>query len=64
MCDQCEVLRINGLACHETGCPNSWLDAVSGEPYPIECKWCGQEFQPEERHQVFCDDECAVSYRT
>jgi len=22
-CDQCEMLSINGLACHETGCPNS-----------------------------------------
>lgn len=22
-CDQCEMLTINGVACHETGCPNS-----------------------------------------
>lgn len=22
-CDQCEVLMINGVFCHETGCPNS-----------------------------------------
>ena len=22
-CDQCEMLSINGVACHETGCPNS-----------------------------------------
>lgn len=22
-CDQCELLMINGVACHETGCPNS-----------------------------------------
>lgn len=21
-CSQCEVLVINGVACHETGCPN------------------------------------------
>jgi hypothetical protein len=21
-CSQCEVLVINGIACHETGCPN------------------------------------------
>jgi len=21
-CDQCEILRINGTICHETGCPN------------------------------------------
>ncbi len=22
-CSQCEALVINGVACHETGCPNS-----------------------------------------
>jgi hypothetical protein len=22
-CDQCELLSINGHACHETGCPNA-----------------------------------------
>ena len=22
-CNQCEMLSINGLACHETGCPNA-----------------------------------------
>lgn len=22
-CDQCEMVSINGVACHETGCPNS-----------------------------------------
>ncbi len=22
-CSQCEALVINGLACHETGCPNA-----------------------------------------
>ena len=21
-CDQCELLRINGVICHERGCPN------------------------------------------
>ena len=32
-CDQCEVLSINGLACHETGCPNSHIDPYTGRPY-------------------------------
>ena len=22
-CDQCDLLRINGTVCHETGCPNA-----------------------------------------
>lgn len=32
-CDQCEALMINGLFCHETGCPNthSRYDAETGE---------------------------------
>lgn len=25
-CSQCEALVINGLACHETGCPNTVRD--------------------------------------
>jgi len=32
-CDQCEALMINGVFCHETGCPNMgarW-DSESGE---------------------------------
>jgi hypothetical protein len=30
-CSQCEALSINGVPCHETGCPNK----------PIECRYCG-----------------------
>src|SRR5947208_3030165 len=32
-CDSCEMLSINGVACHETGCPNSGAryDRESGE---------------------------------
>jgi nitrogenase subunit NifH len=22
-CDQCQLVRINGVVCHETGCPNA-----------------------------------------
>ena len=47
-CDQCEMLSINGVGCHETGCPNSrktwdenrqdWIayrDCFTGG-YPVE----------------------------
>lgn len=60
-CSQCEALVINGIFCHETGCPNSHLN-IHGEPYPVECKWCGQEFTPEDKDQAFCDSECAESF--
>lgn len=29
MCTQCEMLSINGLACHETGCPNTPIGKCS-----------------------------------
>lgn len=45
-CDQCEVLCINGVNCHETGCPNSWKDPATGKPLPRECADCGQDFRP------------------
>ena len=61
-CDQCQVIAIQGIATHETGCPNSHLHPLTGEPYLVECKWCGNEFTPSERGQTFCDEDCARSY--
>ena len=49
-CPQCEVLMINGIRCHETGCPEAWKD------YVRECKECGCEFLPEFRNQIICTD--------
>lgn len=54
-CDSCNVISIQGLACHETGCPNSWIDPVSGEPYKVACFECGCKFVPTERNQRVCD---------
>ena len=53
MCDSCEVLFINGVKCHETGCPNAHKDQV------LECPECGQDFVPENRNQKFCSEDCA-----
>ena len=55
-CDSCEVLVINNIICHETGCPDAWKDESR------ECKWCGHCFKPEERSQEFCDSDCAEAY--
>lgn len=55
-CDQCELMRINGVVCHEPGCPETWKDEVR------ECKWCGQTFTPEERYQSCCDEDCRRQY--
>lgn len=55
-CNSCVIIRINGVVCHETGCPDAWRDSLR------ECKECGTEFVPGERHQTFCDEDCARSY--
>ncbi len=56
MCESCEVLYINGVKCHETGCPDQWKD------YNKECKWCGSKFVPEEKQQECCSIECQQAY--
>lgn len=56
MCDQCEVLNINGVNCHEHGCPDAWKD------HDRECMWCGTEFKPDDKDQQFCDQRCARAY--
>ena len=43
-CDQCEALMINGLFCHETGCPNSrktWLPERGEWVLFLDCRVCG-----------------------
>lgn len=58
ICHSCQLLRINGIVCHETGCPDAWRD---NRP---ECKWCGSTFVPDDRYQILCSDDCAESYRS
>jgi hypothetical protein len=56
MCVSCEQLRINGVVTHEIGCPDFWKDQIR------DCKFCGQPFRPETRHQDCCDDSCNAAY--
>jgi hypothetical protein len=44
-CSQCEAVAINGIACHEQGCPNQ----------TYECRGCGNRVT---RHQRYCE-ECS-----
>ena len=55
MCQSCEALMINGVYCHEIGCPDAWKD------YQVECYECGFEFQPEFKGQMICN-ECQSEY--
>ena len=55
-CNQCEMLSINGIACHEIGCPNmhSRWDRESGEWVKRrKCFECGS--------MVDADDPCCCS---
>jgi hypothetical protein len=56
MCDSCEVLTINGVYCHELGCPEAWKDEKRS------CLFCGQIFIPEDKEQLFCDKSCGEEY--
>jgi hypothetical protein len=43
-CDQCEMLSINGIPCHETGCPNqkkTWDPESESWVRFFECPECG-----------------------
>ena len=45
-CDQCEAAMINGVFCHETGCPNQHKRYIDGEwVLFVECHECGCEVQ-------------------
>ena len=56
MCNSCNILYINGVKCHETGCPESYKDEKR------ECLWCGSKFIPENKWQKTCSDSCYSAY--
>jgi hypothetical protein len=55
-CPSCVLVAINGVLCHEMGCPDSHLFKF------YECHECGQPFAPEYRGQQFCDSDCHAAY--
>ena len=48
----CEILMINELKCHETGCPKSFKDEIRS------CKGCGFNFNPDNKFQIYCSEDC------
>jgi len=43
-CDQCQMLSINGVACHELDCPNMWKTWVAERQQWVlflKCLYCG-----------------------
>ena len=49
-CPQCETVYINGVLCHEQGCPEAWKD------YTRTCRECGCDFKPMDRFHWVCMD--------
>lgn len=61
-CDQCEALMINGVFCHETGCPNMHSRYDPAEDRWIktyECRECG--FRQDVGVEC-CNDLCGDGY--
>ena len=57
MCDSCEALMINGVFCHETGCPQAPVGCKR------DCKECGTEFVVQNlSNTLFCSDDCGDAY--
>ena len=55
-CSSCEMLRINGVPCHELHCPENWK-------VETECRECGTSFFPETRGMgTFCSPCCHAAY--
>lgn len=57
-CDQCEMLSIQGVPCHETGCPNArktWNAERQAWVQFVECPECGCDV--EEGESCGCQDD-------
>ena len=46
-CDQCEAAMVNGVFCHEHGCPNARKTWVIGRGWVrfLECRECGYDVE-------------------
>ena len=49
-CDGCNPSMIQGVLCHELGCPDAWRDTRK------ECRECGCDFYRTDRWQAQCQD--------
>jgi hypothetical protein len=49
-CDGCSPSMINGVLCHESGCPDAWRDKA------VACFECGCDFYPFQRGERTCPD--------
>jgi hypothetical protein len=50
VCYDCDAAMIQGVFCHESGCPSSWRDVRR------ECRVCGYGFKPAAQAETVCAD--------
>jgi hypothetical protein len=55
-CPSCQLARIQGIVCHETGCPDRHLFTFTS------CLWCGQRCKARRDGRRFCSGSCYRSY--
>lgn len=61
-CDSCQLVAIQGLVCHETGCRNSHINPRTGKLYRKDCRCCGKEFTPKYDGQDVCSIRCRKEF--
>ena len=54
-CEQCQLARIQGVLCHETGCPLAWKQRT-------ECRECDRVYVPREHWMDCCSRSCYKAY--
>lgn len=54
-CDRCDMVSINGIPCHETGCPNAKKE-WNGEEWVkmFECIECGSQYEDADDAALCC----------
>ena len=60
MCDQCQSATINGVFCHETGCPNSrkrWVGERAAWVRFVACRDCGFDVEVGESCDCHVEEE-------
>lgn len=59
-CDQCEALMINGVFCHEHGCPNTrkaWNAITETWETEYTCPECGGTYTESEDARECCSPD-------
>ena len=63
MCQSCNEVSVNGVNCHEIGCPEAKDDYAKR----AGCQWCGSKIKQDSEEAIvignkaFCDEDCVAN---